>query len=323
MIFSKIKQNINRLFELINLKPEKNLHKQLILLAQMQSKVNKDITQLEDLSEVEFSVFSQWGEDGIIDWLISQMPNVPKTFVEFGVENYNEANTRLLLQLRNWQGLVIDGSELNIQEIKCQDIYWKYNLTAKCAFVDKYNINSLLKDNCFTGEIGLLSIDIDGNDYWVWQAITCVNPYIVVIEYNAVFGDILPVTIPYHSDFFRTSAHHSNLYFGASLPALIQLGREKGYKFIGTSSSGVNAFFVRDDLASMVLKKICSISAYPSSFREARGTSGELLFVSGKKRSEMIFDLPLVDTVMNKNVTLRGMKEIYSMQWSAAHKRII
>lgn len=321
-MLSKIKKSTMRLFELRNSKLEKALDKQLILLAYAQSKVNKDLAQIDDLSEVEFSVFSQWGEDGIIDWIISQVPNIPKTFIEFGVENYLESNTRFILKSRNWQGLVIDGSEINIQEIKRQDIYWKYNLTAKCAFVDKNNINQLLGDSCLNGEIGLLSIDIDGNDYWVWQAITCVTPSIVVVEYNAVLGDVEPVSIPYRSDFVRTKAHHSNLYFGASLPALIQLGREKGYTFIGTSSSGVNAFFIRDDLAPGVVSKICNISAYPSLFREARGPSGQLLFINGRNRSEMIFDKPLVNTITNKDTSLREIREIYSEQWSLAKRRL-
>ena len=301
---------------------EKNFDRQLLLLAQSQSKKNRVTRQVNDLGDVEFSVFSQWGEDGIIDWLISQIPNLPKSFVEFGVENYKESNTRLLLLLRNWQGLVIDGSLDNIQDIKQQEIYWKYSLTAKHAFIDRDNVNQLIESGGLTGQIGLLSVDIDGNDYWIWQAINCIKPAIVVIEYNAVFGDLHPLTVPYRADFIRSEAHYSNLYFGASLSSLVLLGKEKGYVFLGTSSTGANAFFIRTDLALPIVNNIRNIAAYPSLFREARGSNGDLLFISGEARSKVIYDLPLVNTVTNEKITLERIEKIYSNQWMMAGRSV-
>jgi len=116
-------------------------------------------------------VFSQWGEDGIIQYLISRLPWKIRFFVEFGVQDYSESNTRFLLVNDNWTGLVIDSSSESIKHIRSQEYYWKYDLTAVCDFVTIDNINKLIMGAGITGSIGILSIDIDGNDYWIWNAI--------------------------------------------------------------------------------------------------------------------------------------------------------
>lgn len=304
------------------LSKDRRSDKEIILLASSVAKSNRSRSAIDDFGEIEFSAFSQWGEDGIIDWLVSKLPMIPKTFVEFGVENYQESNTRLLIQMRNWRGLIIDGSKENIRDIKRQEISWRYQLHFLNKFITRENIDRLIVDAGFRGEIGLLSIDIDGNDYWVWQAIRSVSPVVVVCEYNAVFGDLHPVTVPYREDFNRTKAHHSNLYFGASLPALIYLAREKGYKFVGTCAAGVNAFFVRDDIAHEIKKYIRSVSAFPSKFREARGVGGDLLFLDGVDRSELICDCPLINVSNGDFTTIREMGNIYGQQWMVGERRI-
>tara|TARA_B100000787_G_scaffold168961_1_gene158890 strand:+ start:304 stop:1263 length:960 start_codon:yes stop_codon:yes gene_type:complete len=301
----------------------KESEKNKVLLAQNIALNKRSLKSIYDFRDIEFSCFSQYGEDGIIDWLVSKLPMIPKKFVEFGVEDYYESNTRLLLQLHNWQGLIIDGSNDFIKEIKAQDITWRHHVDAICAHITKENINSLLEQNGMTGDIGLLSIDIDGNDYHVWQSIDVINPAIVVIEYNAVFGDLHQVTVPYRPDFFRTKAHFSNLYFGASLQALILLGKEKGYKFVGTNTIGANAFFIRDDLAQQITSQLDSISAYPSVFREARDHAGKLLLLGGYKRSEMIKDIPLFDIKNKETTSIKKLGEIYSSSWRNGKKNIL
>lgn len=296
---------------------ERNYERQLILQCLLTAKMNRSLSRIRGLADAEFCGFSQWGEDGVIDWLIEKLPGIPRTFVEFGVENYHESNTRLLLFLRNWSGLVMDGSPEHVADIQRQDIYWRYDLTAKSAFIDRNNVNELISTAGFRGDIGLLSIDIDGNDYWVWQAIDVVNPTIVICEYNAVFGDRYQLTVPYQADFQRTHAHHSNLYFGASLPAFVKLGEEKGYTFVGTTSTGGNAFFVRDDFAPLIVEALDNISAYPSSLRESRDVKGRLTFAKGVERGTMIEHLPLVDLVRNQTTTIAEYGEIYSPEWAA------
>ena len=186
-----------------------------------------------DMPASEFRVFSQWGEDGIIQFLLRHVKVPRKVFVEFGVESYVEANTRFLLTNNNWSGLVLDGGAENIRRIRKSAIYWQHNLKAVEAFITRENINGLLADNGIGGEIGLLSIDIDGNDYWVWQAIDAVSPAILALEYNARFGAAEAVTVPYDPGFTRAKAHFSHIYYGASLGALTQLSRTKGYALVG------------------------------------------------------------------------------------------
>lgn len=291
----------------------------LILQAQMAADVTRGRQRIDRLDAVEFRGFSQWGEDGIIDWLVERLPGIPRSFVEFGVQDYRESNTRLLLQLRNWRGLLLDGSQEYVANIRSQDLYWRHELTAQCAFVDRSNINRLICDAGFGGDLGLLSVDVDGNDYWIWDAIDVAMPAIVVCEYNAVFGDRFALTVPYRADFQRSLAHASNLYFGASIKAMVALARQKGYEFVGTTSTGCNAFFVRRDLAPSVLSALDAVWAYPSAVREARDNEGHLTFTSGGARMKIIAHLPLINVESNVETTLAACGDIYSPDWAAGN----
>ncbi len=248
------------------------------------------------IGEVEFKVFSQYGDDGIIQYLVNKLNIQTDTFIEFGVETYEEATTRFLLVNNNWSGLVIDGSADNIRRIRETSLFQNHQLTALHAFVTAENINGLIQSAGITGEIGLLHVDIDGNDYWVWKAITVVNPVIVIMEYNAVFGGERSITVPYQPDFYRTRAHYSNLYFGASLPALCQLADEKGYKFIGCTSNGNNAYFVRADHAAGLPVLSPGEGFVASKFRESRDEKGNLTYLSGPDRLKPIRNLPVYNT---------------------------
>jgi hypothetical protein len=248
------------------------------------------------LSAYEFRVYSQFGEDGIIQFLINNIDVKSKTFVEFGVENYRESNTRFLLMHDNWRGLIMDGSAYNMAFVQADDIYWRYELKAVSAFVTRENINALLCDNGMEGEIGILSIDIDGNDYWVWKAISVVSPAIVIVEYNARFGAERAVTVPYKADFDRQREHYSMLYWGASLAAFVALGKEKGYAFVGCNSAGVNAFFVRKDLLNDAVRATTVEDGFVNSkFRQAKSEAGEFLFLSPRQEALILDGLPLVD----------------------------
>ena len=295
---------------------EKGQTRATVLQCQVIAENHRQKKQIHSLAEVEFSCYSQWGEDGIIDWLIEMLPEIPNTFIEFGVQDYRESNTRVLLHLRNWQGLVIDGSEGNISDIKRQDVSWKYDLMASCAFIDCENINQLITTAGMSGSVGLLSVDIDGNDYWVWQSISAVSPAIVVCEYNALFGDQHQISVPYKSDFVRTKAHYSNLYFGASLPALVTLAEEKGYTFVGTNTNGCNAFFVREDLKSYILDAVNDVKGFPSSFSETRSENGKLSYVRGCDRLDIIKHMPVYNFKTNSICSLEDLGNLYSPDWS-------
>jgi len=264
----------------------------------------------KNFSDYEFQVTSQWGEDGLIQHLINKIEIENPIFVEFGVERYVESNTRFLAANNNWAGLVIDGSKENIQYIKNDPIYWQHNIKAECAFIDKENINSLIEKNGISGDIGLLSVDIDGNDYWVWDAINIVNPRIVICEYNSLWGANLPVSTPYNPQFVRSDSHFSNLYYGASIKAFTELAKNKGYSLVGSNKAGNNIFFVRDDLVSN-LDVVAPENAWvQSQFSEARDESGHLTFLSFKERLNQVSDQTLINVNDGKKYSIRELYDL-------------
>jgi len=150
----------------------------------------------------------------------------------------------------------------------------------------------------------------------VWQAIDVINPVILVCEYNAVFGDLHALTIPYRPDFDRARIHHSCLYFGASIQALINLGKEKNYTFVGSNSTGCNAFFVKDEFADKILSKLDQIVSYPSLIREGRDKVGKLIYTPRSERAKLIGHLPLLNLASGSMVKLNDLDHIYSEEWS-------
>lgn len=294
-----MKEFIKYLYKRIYQKINYDIQKNLLLNGKILSEINSKKSNISTLDEVEFQVFSQRGEDGVLQYIISKIDIPNKIFVEFGVETYTESNTRFLLIGSNWSGLVIDGSQKNINFIKKDFIYWKYNITAIRSFITKENINQLINDYTSVKDIGLLSVDIDGNDYWIWDNIVDINPRIVVCEYNSAFGNTKKVTVPYKSDFVRSREHYSELYFGASLAALCHLAEKKGYDFIGTTSAGVNAYFIRKDLSSP-FKKYTSVDGFnESDNRDSKDKKGELLFLKHHERLKVIANMPLFDIESN------------------------
>lgn len=286
-MFQKIRRVLQR---------QGSLHERLNRIQEALGRI--EMRQVRDAAspgEAEFRVFSQWGEDGILQYLLRRIPVARRVFVEFGVENYVESNTRFLLTNDQWSGLVMDGSQENIEYIRRDPIYWAANLKAVHAFITRENINELLSANGIAGEIGLLSIDIDGNDYWVWEAIEGVSPALVAIEYASQFGPEARVSTPYDPAFVRDSAHYSKVYYGASLAALEQLGRRKGYTLVATNRAGNNAFFVREDLRGG-LPALTAREAYRrAQFREFHGPDGALTFDDFETRLRKLGDLPLHD----------------------------
>lgn len=271
---------------------------------------NRQTRQLSDYRLAEFKVFSQWGEDGIIQYLLEHVPVDNRVFVEFGVENYTESNTRFLLTNNYWSGLVMDGCAENIEYIKNDPIYWASNLKAVNAFITKDNINELLSKNGIKNDIGLLSIDIDGNDYWVWQAIDTISPRIIVCEYNSHFGPNAKVTTPYNPEFVRDTAHYSKIYYGASINALNTIAKTKGYSLVASNSAGNNVFFVRNDLMTTLTELSPSEAYRRAAFREYHDEQGQLTYDDFDTRLEKIKHLPLYNLTTNKVEKLMDIQGI-------------
>ena len=250
------------------------------------------------LSDYEWKIFSQWGEDGIIQFLIREVKIKNRTFVEFGVEDFFESNCRYLLMSSDWQGFVIDGSSKNILRLKNSYFYWKHDLQSLAAFVDKENINKLLSQSNFDRDLGILSIDLDGNDYHILKTINVFEPRIIISEFNPYFGTNRAISVPYDPEFYRIDKHYSGLYFGASIKAIKHLLEEKGYTLVGTGITGGNAYFVRNDLMTEKLSKLAKNSLnFNGHCRESRDIDGNLNFLRGEDRLNEIKGLPVLNVL--------------------------
>jgi hypothetical protein len=243
-----------------------------------------------DINLNEKKIFSQNGEDGIIEYIFSKVGTTNKFSVEFGVGNGFECNTAYLLEKKNWRGLMMDyGSEQKIswkgvvktawsnrnlgisQNIKKDIKFFKkitsrakrsanYQFDIKIEKVTAENIENLFQKYQVPKNFDLLSIDIDYNDYWVWKSITNYFPRVVVIEYNSSIPPTESRVVPYDPN----GGWDGTNYFGASLLALKNLGLKKGYTLVGCDNNGVNAFFCKNELlTNFQIKNIDEIYRSP------------------------------------------------------------
>jgi hypothetical protein len=199
----------------------------------------------KDLRGFEKKVFSQNGEDGIIEEIFRRIGVQSKFFVEFGAENGLEGNCLNLAKNESWAGLYIEADKTKFSSLK-KNLAGFPKVQCVSSLVTVDNIEELLAENQVPFDFDLLSIDIDGNDYWVWKSVFKWKPRVVAIEYNASHSPSKKWIMSRNDSY----SWNGTSYFGASLAALEQLGRDKSYTLVATDTKGVNAFFVRDDLFS-------------------------------------------------------------------------
>lgn len=197
-----------------------------------------------------FGILSQNEEDGIIQALLRACGRGPGRCIEIGCGT-NGGNSGILVDELGFRGLMVDANDDNVTAVRHR--FRPANVTAAQAWVNRESIDELLDEHGFGGEVDVLSIDIDGNDIWVWEALEAAQPRIAVIEFNSLFGPERSVAVPYRRDFVRREVEGTKgLYYGASLAALERMGKRKGMRLVGIDHRGVNAFFVRDGLADEI-----------------------------------------------------------------------
>jgi hypothetical protein len=254
------------------------------------------------LADVEVSVFSQWGEDGILDFLLEVLGISRPRCLEIGVGDYSEANTRFLAEIRGAQAVVVDASPALTRRLKTDDITWRNTVVPLQMFVTRSNIHRCLREvEKLGGPPDVISMDVDGMDYWLLEALQLDGCSVVVAEYNALLGAERPIVVPYADHFSRYDAHYSGVYYGASLPALVHLLDSRGFTFVGTTNSRVNAFFVQNDLVDLLPFSVPDptvLGPYTQrSVRDSRDKSGSLAFLSQAEQQGEIGGLPVVDVV--------------------------
>ena len=290
---------ISRLFSFLNIKKKLitninyNLGLNNLLI------ISEKYNNISNLAQAECKIFSQNGEDGILNYIISMLKIERPNFIEIGVGDYTEANTRFIYDRFYPKGIIIDSEKDLKKKVLSNINYWKGDLIILEERISSEHINNIISKNC-DFSIDIFSLDIDGIDYWIINKLKTNISKIFVAEYNAVFGASLEVTTPNLKNFDRKKYHYSHLCFGMSLKALINIMVKKNYYFIGTNSARNNAFFISNDYPiDKYFKnlKIEDINYYvDSNIRESRDTKGNLNYLSkGKKLKEIhnceVYDL--------------------------------
>jgi hypothetical protein len=223
--------------------------------------------QLPPIAETGFRVFSQFEEDGKLLFLFSVIGMDNKTFIEFGSDDGVNSNSANLYFNFGWYGLFIDGNAEAIR--RGQKFFakyphpWHYKPKFVCAKITRENINELIAGAGIQGEIGLLSIDLDGNDYWIWDAIHVVSPKVVIIETHNEFG-MNNIVVPYDANYVYPGKHP--VYHGASPVAMTHLANRMGYRLVGANDLGFNFIFVKNGIADAEIPEVSveSVLNHPS-----------------------------------------------------------
>jgi hypothetical protein len=209
-----------------------------------------------NLNKYEKSYYSQNGEDGIIQEILNRISLLPDYFVEFGVETGLECNCRYLYE-KGWKGLMIEGNENYYKQLRSN--YDIFNIKTCHSFITKDNIIELFDSNLVPKDFGLLSIDIDGNDYWVLKEILGkYEPFVIVAEYNAYYESPVEWIMRYNSNHIWDGTS----YYGSSLQSLTRLCNKFDYALVCTDSKGVNAFYVNRKYMNDKLKELTPSEAY-------------------------------------------------------------
>ena len=209
------------------------------------------------IRDTGFSIFTQFEEDGILLFLFATLGTTGKNFIEIGSDDGVNSNCANLVLNFGWHGLFIDGNKRSVN--RGRHFYSKYPtpwaMPPKfvCTKVTRENINRVIEEAGFGGEVDFISIDIDGNDYWIWDALEAVRPRVVMIETHVEFG-YRNIVVPYDPDYFYPGRH--KIYHGASPVAMNRLAVKKGYRLAGANSYGFNMIFVRNDVGPGLLPEV-------------------------------------------------------------------
>ena len=293
---------------------KKKFDKNLILNGEAYFKIaRKDYDSVKNLRDVEFKVYSQNGEDGIIDYLIYALSIKKLRFVEIGVGDFTECNTRFLINNYPFRGLLCDINSKLKDNVKYTYDAHRGSIKVFNNYVNSSNILEILKSNNFHKKLNLFSIDIDSMDYYVIEKLPNEISDIFIAEYNQNFGPNLEVTVPHLDQFDRHKYHYSGQCYGLSLRALINLMKKKGYVFLGCNVECCNAFFIlesKKDLIKLSLPDENDLTSYFNDYVcDVRDKNGKILNISISERLEYIKDCNIID-LSNDNMKVKKISDL-------------
>ena len=246
--------------------------------------LKNDLKNIRSLDQINFNIFSQSNEDAILEYLILCLNLKELEFIEIGTEDYSESNTRYIFEKYNCKGLIVDNTK-NLKKKVSKILHlWKGHLDIVETKIDKNNINSIISVFFSKNHVDIFSLDIDGIDYWIINELPNNISKIFIAEYNPFFGPDLEVTVPYTDSFDRSKYHPSNLCWGMSFKALVNLMHKKGYQFIGSNFLRNNAFFINrryfhkihlDAIGKTNLEMFTK-----AKYRESRDCAGNLIYLN-------------------------------------------
>ena len=261
---------------------------------------------MKDLWDAEFRVFSQFGEDGIVDLLLDELQISKPRIMEIGAGDFSECNSRFALHKRNCSAYLVDMREDLQRGLQESEIRWKASVAVEIAKIDEKNIKDIeSRASKFLKYIDVISLDIDGIDFWIAQHINWNGIKIAIVEYNPVFGAKLAVSVPKETFSSRFEHHYSGLVYGASLLAWIEFFASKDMRFVGQNRAGNNAFFVPSSLAGNLpfrLPDISQLDAYVDwQIRDSRNQDQTLSSLSLEQARNLISGVELIETnTLNK-----------------------
>lgn len=230
---------------------------QLMLMNQYRQLANTQ--QLPNFQETGCHIFSQTDEDGFLLYIFSLIDFTNKKVVEICAGDGFQCNAANLIINHGWEGLLFDGNPTNIKigEKIYNSLKSKIKIVPKLvnAWITTENVNELITNSEFHGEIDLLSLDLDGVDYWIWKSINCIQPRVIILEYNKTRSAEESVTVPYNPN-FQAQIINDYYYCGASLKAFVKLGKKLNYRLVGSNTQQFNAFFLRNDIATDKLPEV-------------------------------------------------------------------
>lgn len=265
----------------------------------------------ENLWDAEVKVFSQWGEDGILDFLFECLGISKPRILELGAGSFAECNSRFAAHIRNASVYAVDSRRDLPNGLRKSGLMWRNNLHCEVIEIDDENILDIIEraKSAMNG-IDTVSVDLDGNDYWLLEQIPLAGISIVVVEYNPIFGASLRISVENQKK-SRFERHYSGLLFGASLSAFISLLNEKNFTFVGTNRVGNNAFFVKTELVDHCKVKVPNSSRLERYVdwrcREARDKNKVLTYADIKVNLNLLQDCKIVDIETGEKFRIREL----------------
>jgi hypothetical protein len=265
-----------------------------------------------DLRQVELRVFSQWGEDGILWFLCNRLGIWKPTIFELGVGDFSECNGRFLAEARNASIFAVDADPRLAESQVVRRLGPRCGVFGHTAWVSTANIGHLQEMSAnYIGQPDIVSIDLDGQDYWILEQMDLTGVSVVVCEYNAIFGPRSTVSVEHVEGFVRASEGFARLLYGASLQAFNFLLTGRGFRLVGTNSAGNNAFWVRETALEHFDDLDLRQLPWPNSFdyrvREVHDPSRKPSLISGTDALRALGDAVLVNVVTGNTVAIRDL----------------